>query len=77
MAIALLCLYAAFMLSNYATPVPVLCGTGAAFVHYFMLVYFMWTGVEAVFLFIKLVIVVSSNIRHFALKLGLVAWREF
>eukprot|EP00731_Ephydatia_muelleri_P037764 Em0557g2a len=74
MGIALLCLYAVFMLASYSTPVPALCGTGAAFVHYFMLVYFMWTGVEAVILFIKLVIVFSSDIRHLALKLGLVAW---
>ena len=77
MGIALLCLYAVFMLASYSTPVPALCGTGAAFVHYFMLVYFMWTRVDAVILFIKLVIVFSSDIRHLALKLGLVAWREF
>eukprot|EP00731_Ephydatia_muelleri_P011149 Em0006g43a len=74
MSCALLCLYVVFVMSANATPVPALCGTSAALVHYFMLVYFMWTAVEAVFLYIKLGRILGKKKRRFTLKAGLVAW---
>ena len=77
MSCALLCLYVVFVMSANATPVPALCGTSAALVHYFMLVYFMWTAAEAVFLYIKLVRIWDKRIRRFTLKAGLVAWRKY
>ena len=77
MSCALLCLYVVFVMSANATPVPALCGTSAALVHYFMLVYFMWTAVEAVFLYIKLGRILGKKKRRFTLKAGLVAWRKY
>eukprot|EP00731_Ephydatia_muelleri_P011148 Em0006g42a len=74
MSCALLCLYVVFVMSANATPVPALCGTSAALVHYFMLVYFMWTAAEAVFLYIKLLSIGDKRIRRFTLKAGLVSW---
>ena len=63
-------------MAAYSKSVPALCGISAALVHYFMLVYFMWTAAEAVFLFIKLVKVLGNKINHFTLKAGLLSWRE-
>ena len=77
MSCALLCLYVVFVMSANATPVPALCGTSAALVHYFMLMYFMWTAAEAVFLYIKLVRILGKKIRRFTLKAVLVAWRKY
>eukprot|EP00731_Ephydatia_muelleri_P032625 Em0024g169a len=71
---ALLCLYIVFLMAAYSKSVPALCGISAALVHYFMLVYFMWTAAEAVFLFIKLVKVLGNKINHFTLKAGLLSW---
>eukprot|EP00731_Ephydatia_muelleri_P016507 Em0009g931a len=74
MSCALLCLYIVFLMAAYSKSVPALCGISAALVHYFMLVYFMWTAAEAVFLFIKLVKVLGNKINHFTLKAGLLSW---
>ncbi|XP_038044612.1 adhesion G-protein coupled receptor G6-like [Patiria miniata] len=41
---------------------------------YFILVSLMWNGVEAVHMYIALVRVFSSPIRHFVIKCGVVAW---
>ena len=76
MSCALLCLYIVFLMATYSKSVPALCGISAALVHYFMLVYFMWTAAEAVFLFFKLVKVLGSKINRFTLKAGLVSWCE-
>ena len=74
MSSALLCLYMVFLMAAYTTSVPALCGISAALVHYFMLVYFMWTAAEAVFLYMKLVKVLGSKVTWFPLKAGLVSW---
>lgn len=63
MCFALLGLYVAFILSTFgdelATHNPPhgmnLCGFFSAVLHYFMLAYFMWTGAEALLLFLKIV----------------------
>ena len=77
MSCALLCLYVVFLAAGYTTPVPAMCGFSAALVHYFMLVYFMWTLAEAVYLYIKLVKVLGNNVSRFPLKAGLISWCEF
>lgn len=66
-----------YKVAGYTTSVPAMCGFSAALVHYFMLVYFMWTLAEAVFLYIKLVKVLGNNVNRFSLKAGLVSWCEF
>ena len=58
------------------TSVPALCGVSAGLLHYFMLVFFSWTAVESVFLFMKLVRVVGSEIHWYTLKAGLLAWSK-
>ena len=74
MSCALLCLYVVFLVAGYTTSVPAICGISAALVHYFMLVYFMCTAAEAVFLYIKLVKVMGNKVNRFPLKAGLVSW---
>ena len=44
--LALMGMYLVFILGANAAPVPVLCGISAAFLQYFMLVFFSWTAVE-------------------------------
>ena len=58
------------------TGVPVLCGFSAAFLHYFMLVFFTWTAVEAIWLYIKLVKVFGTQSleSHYIIKSGVPAW---
>lgn len=50
------------------------CAIVGAILHYFMLVYFLWTAVESIDLYRKLVIVLSRQINRYALYGGLVAW---
>ena len=64
-------------MAAYLKSVPALCGISATLVHYFMLVYFMWTASEAVFLFFKLVKVFGNNMNYFTLKVALISWREY
>ncbi len=65
-----------FVLGGYVTLVPVLCGFIAALLHYFLLVFFSWTAVEAVLLYIKLVKIIETQSyeNHFVLKSGFPAW---
>ena len=70
---ALLGLYITFLLSSGVTSVTVLCGMSSGLLQYFMLVFFAWTAVEAVHLYIKLVKVLGTNINHFTLISGLLA----
>ena len=74
MSFALLCLYITFFIAATTQSIPALCGISAALVHYFMLVYFMWTATEAVFLYIKLVKILGRKINHFCFKFGLISW---
>ena len=61
------------------TSVPPLCGIVSALLHYFMLVFFTWTAVEAIFLYIKLVQVLGTQSyeEKFILKSGIPAWSRF
>ena len=66
--------YVIFLIGGHAAPVPVLCGISAAFLQYFMLVYFGWTAAEAVYLYRKLVKVLGANISRYVLKAALIVW---
>ena len=71
-------LYIIFLIAGHATRVPVLCGIISALLQYFILVFFSWTAVESVWLYLKLVKVFGSNsfTSKYILKAGLPAWRE-
>ena len=58
------------------TSVPVLCGISSALLHYFLLVFFGWAAVEAVWLYLKLVKVfgIQSITSKFILKAGIPTW---
>ena len=60
------------------TSVPALCGISSALLHYFLLVFFGWTAVEAVWLYLKLVKVfgIQSAASKFSLKAGIPTWGE-
>ena len=60
------------------TTVPILCGASSALLHYFLLVFFGWTAVEAVWLYLKLVKVfgIQSFASKFTLKAGIPTWGE-
>ena len=54
----------------------ILCGFIGALLYYFILVYFMWTGLEAVDLYRKLVKVFNKKSPRFVLYGGMVSWGE-
>ena len=60
------------------TSITILCGVSSALLHYFLLVFFGWTAVEAVWLYIKLVKVfgIQSITSKFTLKAGIPTWGE-
>lgn len=60
------------------TSVPILCGISSALLHYFLLAFFGWTAVEAVWLYLKLVKVfgIQSITSKFILKAGIPTWGE-
>ena len=76
LSISLLGLYSFFLLGGHVTRIKPLCGISAGLLHYFMLVFFSWTAVESVFLFVKLVKVMGTGISHYTLKAGLLAWSK-
>ena len=76
--LALMGMYLVFILGANSAPVPVLCGISAAFLQYFMLVFFSWTAVEAFYLYQKLVKVLGvRKIPWLVLKIGLIVWGKY
>ena len=79
---ALLGLYVAFLISTSAerlsetTEGRNACGFFSALLHYFMLAYFFWTAAEAVFLFMKLVMVSRGDLNKYVYIAMLVCWGE-
>ena len=55
MSCSLIGLYVVFVMGGQVTVIPDLCGISSALLHYFLLVFFAWTTVEAVWLYLKLV----------------------
>ncbi|XP_064387511.1 uncharacterized protein LOC135335851 isoform X2 [Halichondria panicea] len=76
MSISLICLYVTFLIGGFTVGVPPLCGIMSALLQYFFLVFFSWAAVEAVWLYLKLVVVMGSQslTSKFMLKAGLPAW---
>ena len=71
-------LYIFFLISGHVTSLPPLCGISSALLQYFLLVFFDWTAVEAVWLYFKLVKVfgIQSYIANFSLKAGIPTWSK-
>lgn len=69
-------LYVFFLISGHVTSLPPLCSISSALLQYFLLVFFGWTAVEAVWLYLKLVKVFSiqSYTAKFSLKAGIPTW---
>uniref|UniRef100_A0A3P9KD58 Uncharacterized protein n=1 Tax=Oryzias latipes TaxID=8090 RepID=A0A3P9KD58_ORYLA len=51
-----------------------LCTSTAWFLHYFLLASFTWMGLEGVHMYMALVKVFNSHIRHYMLKFSAVGW---
>ena len=79
MSLALIGLYVFFLIGGHVTSIPVLCGISSALLQYFILAFFGWTAVEAVWLYLKLVKVfgTSSFTSKFTLKSGLPTWSKY
>ena len=54
----------------------VLCVAVGALLYYFVLVYFMWTAVEAIDLYNKLVKIFNQGSKTFPIYGGIIAWGE-
>ena len=69
-------LYVFFLISGHVTSVPVLCGISSALLQYFLLVFFGWTAVEAVWLYLNLVKVfgIQSYTAKYTLKAAIPTW---
>ena len=74
--ISLMFLYFTFLIGGFTVGVPPLCGVMSALLQYFFLVFFSWSAVEAVWLYLKLVVVMGSQslTSKFMLKAGIPAW---
>lgn len=79
MSFSLIGLYVIFFIGGYVTDVPALCGLSSALLHYFILVFFAWTAVEAVWLYLKLVKIfgLHSIEQRFITLTSLIAWCKF
>ena len=69
-------LYNIFLIDGYTTSVKELCGITSALLQYFLLVFFGWTTVEVVWLYLKLdeVFGIQSLTSKFMLKSGNPTW---
>lgn len=82
---ALIGVYVCFMVAINAEAIrgiegirgDILCGFFGALLYYFVLVYFMWTGFQAVDLYRKLVRVLNTENKHFVLYGGLLCWGKY
>ena len=76
MSVSLVGYYMCILLGGHVTSVPMLCGFTAACYQYFMLVFFTWTAVEAVWLYLKLVKVmgIQSHEHLYIVKSGIPTW---
>ena len=79
LSLSLMGLYIFFLTGAHLTYVPVLCGISSALLHYFMLVFFGWTTVEAILLYVKLVIIIGTHKieSRSILKAALGTWCRF
>ena len=79
MSLVLIGMYATYLAAGNASSIlklnggNIFCGFLGALLYYFMLVYFMWTAIEAVDLYRKLVKVFYQG-GHFVLYGTIIAW---
>ena len=68
-----------FAIGGSVVSVPAMCGISSALLHYFILVFFGWTAVEAVWLYLKIVKVlgIQKYEESYILKAGLPTWCKF
>ena len=71
---ALMGLYITFIVAVHSRTVTGLCALSAAVLQYFFLVTFMLMAAEAINLYMKLVVVLGSNIPHYVLKATIISW---
>ena len=74
---SLLCLYLIFLIGIEQTSSRVGCIIVAVLIHYFTLASIAWMGVEATNLYLKLVKVFNSGVRHFMIKASIAAWGKY
>ena len=65
-----------FIAAIYSMPNVGLCSFVAAALHYFFLVAFMTMAVEAVSLYINLIVVLGRTIHRFVIKGVIVSWSK-
>lgn len=70
--------YIFFLIGFHVTSIPIVCGIASGLLHYFLLVFFGWTTVEVVWLYLKLVKVfgIQSATSRFMLKAGIPTWSK-
>ena len=73
---ALIGLYITFIIAVQSKEVPDFCAVVGAVLQYFFLVTFMVMAAEAILLYMNLVIVLGSKIRHFVLKATILSWSK-
>ena len=73
---ALIGLYITFIIAVQSKEVPDFCAVVGAVLQYFFLVTFMIMAAEAIHLYMNLVIVLGSKIRHFVLKATILSWSK-
>lgn len=66
-----------FLIGGELADYPRACAAFAVFIHYFLLVVFMWTLVQAVFLYMSLVRVYSEGMKAHFKKAVIVCWSKF
>ena len=84
MSIALIGVYTCYMIAVNAKAIrdartirgDILCGFFGALLYYFLLVYFMWTGLEAIDLYRKLVKVFTKGNKRLMIYGGIICWGE-
>ncbi|XP_077864329.1 adhesion G-protein coupled receptor G6-like [Saccoglossus kowalevskii] len=59
---------------DFAPIIPELCTTMAVLLHYFLLAVVMWMALEAFNMYLQLVKIFKTYIRHFMLKFCLIGW---
>ena len=76
MSCALIGLYVTFVIGGQVTSIPPLCGISSGLLQYFLLVFFAWTTVEAVWIYLKLVKIfgIQSIESKFIMIASLVSW---
>ena len=78
MSVSLIGLYIVFVAGGLTTNIPSLCGIVSALLQYFLLVFFSWTAVEAIWLYLNLVFVLKAQplTSRYILKASPPAWSK-